>query len=62
MEKTLNILSMLIKILTVGLGTVTAADASVLHLTVPVLGSLVGGLGTAGIVVKALQSTVVVPK
>ena len=56
MEKALNIASMVIKLLTVAVGGLTATDASVLHLSTGALGTIVGVLGTAGVVVKALQS------
>lgn len=61
MEKALNIISLTIKLLVAGLGVLTAADASLLHLTTETLGSIVGGLGTAGLVVKGLQSSLAKP-
>lgn len=56
MQKILDILSLVLKISTTALGGLAAADLSSLHLTAPLLGTIVGALGTASIVVKALQS------
>ncbi len=56
MLKALNIISLLLKAITAALGGLAAADLTTLHLTTPVLGAVVGGLGTASIVVKALQN------
>lgn len=56
MEKTLNYAALLIKALTVILGGLTATDASLLHLTTGTLGAVVGGLGTAGLIVHTLQA------
>lgn len=53
--KALDILSLIIKIVTAALGGLTAADASIVHLDAHTLGAIVGGLGTAGLAVKALQ-------
>lgn len=56
MEKALSYAALAIKTLTVILGALTATDATLLHLTTGALGSLVGGLGTAGLVVHTLQA------
>jgi len=56
MKKTLDILSLLLKVLTASLGGLAATDVTTLHLTTQGLGTVVGALATASIVVKALQS------
>lgn len=56
MEKALNYAALAIKALTVILGALTATDASMLHLSAGALGTVVGGLGTAGLVVHTLQA------
>lgn len=56
MEKALNYAALLIKALTIILGGLTATDASLLHLTTGALGTIVGGLGTAGLVVHTMQA------
>ena len=56
MDKALNYAALLLKALTVVLGGLTATDASLLHLSTAALGTIVGGLGTAGLVVHTLQA------
>lgn len=61
MDKVLNYAALAIKALTVILGALTATDASLLHLSTTVVGTIVGGLGTAGLVVHTLQATAAKP-
>lgn len=61
MQKILNILSIVIKFVTTGLGVLTTTDASVLNLSTGTLGGIVGALGTAALAVKALQIKVSPP-
>ncbi len=56
MEKTLDYLALAIKAITVILGGLTATDATLLHLSVGAIGTIVGGLGTAGLIVHTLQA------
>ena len=56
MQKVLDILSVLVKMLTVSVGGLTATDASLMHLSVEALGAIVTGLGTAGLIIRAFQN------
>lgn len=57
MQKTLDIISVLLKLLITAFGGVAAADLTAVHIDGPLLGTIISGLGTASIIVKAIQTS-----
>lgn len=59
--KALDYVGLAIKLILVALGTLTATDATLLHLSTTALGSTMAGLGMAATAVKALQMNAAPP-
>ena len=61
MQKVLNIISVLLKAITLALGGLTATDVAAVHMSNTALGTTVAVLGAAGLVVKTIQSSTAAP-